>query len=205
MQTESRSINRQQSSVSVDKTISGYAGIYYDGTPATEAQLAPGVIERVHPGAFDAAIGSDGECLALYDHDDAMLIGKRSSGSLQLSIDTVGLMYASQYDQSDPVHQTVASRIRRGDCSGSSMTWLLPREGRNYERRSDGVIIRNITRIDAILDVGPTHKPYYTGTSSEMRSVGVDTADRIIAEARGELVDPPTDLDFYIALRGLNQ
>ena len=54
------------------KEISGFAAVYYDGTPRTEYQLTADIIERVHKGAFDAVLNSGEDIFALYHHKEEM-------------------------------------------------------------------------------------------------------------------------------------
>jgi len=186
------------------KEIAGYAAVYYDGTPRTEYRLGPEIIERVHSGAFDGVLKSQEDVFALYHHREEMILGRRSSGTLQLLSNVQGLAYVVPYDASDPTHQTVAARIKRGDVRGSSVTWRIPSDGQSFERRSDGMIVRNIHRAAVVIDVGPTHSPAYSGTSAEMRSeVTGEQLAEIRAVALRSLIEPPTPAEFWKITRGL--
>lgn len=196
LQIEFRTGNRPQ--------FRGLASVYYDGTPKTEYRLGPNIIERVHPGAFDEVLASGADILALYNHDENMLLGRLRSGSLKLKSEARGLAYAVPYDETDPTHQTVAARIRRGDAPGSSVTWKIGEDGQSFERRSsDGAIIRNIHRVGFMIDVGPTHSPAYTSTTAEMRSDPqyVPLAERDVESlaelAQQYLLEPPTPVEFW--------
>ncbi|HBE68821.1 MAG TPA: HK97 family phage prohead protease [Planctomycetaceae bacterium] len=180
-----------------NKAIRGYAAIYYDGTPATEYSVTGNVIERVHPGAFDEVLASQADMLALYNHEEAQLLGRRASGTLTLADESRGLSYSVPFDETDPVHQSVAARIRRRDVQGSSFTFVVDSSsGQSFERRSDGKIIRNLRKFRSVSDVGPTHLPSYRGTTAEFRSAGtLADLDRMAAEALG--LEPPTPVEFY--------
>jgi phage head maturation protease len=106
-------------------------------------------------------------------------------------------------DTSDPIHQTVAARIRRGDVRGSSVTWRLdPKGGQSFERRSDGMIVRNILKVAECIDVGPTHIPCYAGTSAEMRSELTDADIELLRmRAKEFLIEPPTPIEFFMRAR----
>lgn len=184
------------------KEFSGFAAVYYDGTPKTEYRLGPDIVERIMPGAFDGVLSSGEDVFALYHHQESMMLGRRSAGSLALDSTPQGLRYSVPFDATDPTHQTVAARIRRGDVRGSSVTWKVPENGQSFERRSDGAIVRNIRRVAAMLDVGPTHLPAYVGTSAELRSQLTTEQAATIAElARKALREPPTPIEFYFATR----
>lgn len=185
------------------KEISGFAAVYYDGTPRTEYQLTADIIERVHKGAFDAVLNSGEDIFALYHHKEEMMLGRRSAGTLALESDSRGLRYAVPYDATDPTHQTVAARIKRGDVRGSSVTWKIPPNGQSFERRSDGKVIRNIRQVAVLIDVGPTHIPAYTGTSAEMRAqLTEDQLAEMRSRILAEMIEPPTPIEIYLAMRG---
>ena len=72
--------------------IEGYAAVFYDGTERTEFRLGPNMVERIHPGAFDEAFRDD-DVVALFNHDQSLIIGRRSAGTLRLSLDARGARY----------------------------------------------------------------------------------------------------------------
>jgi uncharacterized protein len=207
MQTEQRSLigfEGFETEFRAGKEIAGFAAVYYDGTPKTEFQLTPDIIERVHRGAFDDVLNAGDDVFALYNHKEEMMLGRRSAGSLALDSDARGLRYSVPYDAADPIHQTVSARIKRGDVRGSSVTWQVPPNGQSFERRSDGMISRNIRRVAVMVDVGPTHLPAYTATSAEMRSqLTEQQVAEIAAAARRELLEPPTPIEIYRITKGL--
>lgn len=181
------------------KEISGLAAIYYDGTPATEYRLGENVVERVHKGAFDEVLARGDDCFALYHHREDMMLGRRSAGSLTLESTPRGLAYSVPFDNTDPIHQTVAARIRRKDVRGSSVTWKIPESGQSFERRADGMIVRNIKSVAVMFDVGPTHIPCYTGTSAEMRSeLTAEQLEELQRLAIKSLLEPPTPIEFLM-------
>ncbi len=176
------------------KNIEGMAAVYYDGTPQTQYQLTPKIIERIQPGAFDGVLRSKSDILGLYNHDGTQLLGRRSSGTLKLNNTSQGLHYSIPYDQTDPIHQTVAARIARRDVSGSSFSFSVDKQ--TFEKQADGMIVRNILSYKRVGDVGPTHIPAYPGTSAEFRNM------REIAQIELEAslafgVEPPTPIDFH--------
>src|SRR5579862_1952244 len=69
-------------------TITGYAALY----SVLSNELAPGVREKIAPGAFDAAL-TKSEVTANINHDDTFLLGRTSSGTLTLSTDSMGLRF----------------------------------------------------------------------------------------------------------------
>lgn len=178
------------------KEFTGLASVYYDGTAKTEYALGENMVERVHKGAFDRVLAAGQDCFALYHHREDMMLGRRSSGTLMLEDERRGLAYRVPYDDSDPIHQTVAARIRRKDVRGSSVTWKVNEQ--TFERRSDGKIVRNIHSVELMLDVGPTHIPCYASTSAEMRSeLSREQVADLERLAAGQLIEPPTPIEFW--------
>lgn len=164
------------------KKIAGYAAVFYRaGDPSTEYRIDENIVERIHPGAFDAAIRED-DVRCLYDHRADRILGRRAPGAmnatLRLSVDERGLRYECDPPESE---KGVVESIARGDISGSSMgfgvrTDLGHKRGRVvWERRSDGVRVRNIYDLE-LRDVSPTPFPAYSGSSAEARSLALADA-----------------------------
>jgi phage head maturation protease len=64
------------------RTISGYAVVF------NSLSLDLGSFkERVRPGAFAKSLANGPDVLCLYSHDDKQILGRRSSGTLELSKD----------------------------------------------------------------------------------------------------------------------
>lgn len=164
--------------------IEGYASVFYDGTPDTEYQLWDGAVERIMPGAFDRALKQD-DPVALFNHDPSQLLGRKSAGTLRLSVDEKGLRY--EIPPADTtVFRDVLEMQARGDLKGSSFGFWVKADQR---RKEDGVEIREITEVE-LLDVGPVTFPAYEGTNSRCyrcvtpdgRTIPLD--DRQVAEVR---------------------
>jgi len=104
--------------------ITGYAAVYYDGTPGTEFQLWENTVERILPGSFDSALARKDDARALFNHDPNLVLGRVSSGTLRLSADSKGL----KYEIVPPVTRTaedLVAMIQRGDVTGSSFEFLV--------------------------------------------------------------------------------
>lgn len=173
------------------KTIGGYAAIFYrSGDPSTEYEVWPGVIERIHAGAFDAAMKED-DVLCLFDHDDDRILGRHRPGvaesTLRLSVDERGL----KYETTLPDHElSVRSLIDRKDVDGSSFGFSVYTEygakrGHVVWEEKDGVQIRNIYDLQ-LFDVGPTPRPAYSGATAESRSLLLVPPPALLAEVDDE-------------------
>ena len=155
-----------------DRKITGYAAVFYrEGDPDTEYWITDDIVERIDRSAFDQVVGRD-DVLAVFNHNDDNLLGRSSANTLKLRIDDVGLRYEIRFDENDPDHVRVQSKINRGDLSGSSFAFFDPVSEWNDNVRyagRDGVSIRNITDVGNLYDVGPVSFPAYKGTSAGMR------------------------------------
>ncbi len=147
----------------------GLAAVFYDGSPATEYTLwdtptRGKAVERILPSAFDRAISED-DCRCLFNHDANYLLGRKSAGTLELVKEQRGLRYRVPFDHTDPDHQKIASKIKRGDLSGSSFAFNVT----NEEWRSEGnTEVRYISGVK-LYDVGPVVFPAYSGSTVGMR------------------------------------
>jgi uncharacterized protein len=172
--------------------IVGLAAVYFDPKDAARTQynLWENVFERIHPGAFDKAVGRD-DVRALQNHDPRLLLGRSVSGTLSLELTPAGLAYRIAPPNTTAGRDTVES-LRRGDIDGSSFAFAIERGGADWSEETVEVagasvtlVIRNIRSV-ALYDVGPVTYPAYTGTSSGTRSPGVFLIDSR-SDGSGEL------------------
>lgn len=144
------------------KVLSGYGAVFYRaGDPGTEYELMDGVFERINPRAFDRTLREDPDVYATLNHDDNMLLGRTTAGTLRLSVDAVGLKY--EIDLPDtPTGAEVFALASRGDLCGSSFSFFPVQ---SEQRVEDGRKI--IERLDVMLrELGPVVSPAYTGTTT---------------------------------------
>lgn len=144
--------------------LSGYAAIYYDGTPDTEYEFWSGFVERIMPGAFDRAIRED-DVRGLFNHDPHQILGRTRSGTLSISSDDKGLRYEIEPPDTH-VAGHVVEAVRREDVTGSSFAFLVTDEDWRME---DGVRVREIQGVQ-LFDVGPVTFPAYEATEAEVSS-----------------------------------
>lgn len=151
------------------KQIVGYASVFYDGTPDTEYELWPGLIERIMPGAFDRAIKEQHDVRALFNHNPDNLLGRTSADTLTLSVDKVGLRYVNT-PGATRVAGDVVAMIERSDLQGSSFAFMVKEE---VWRTVEDVDYREIVDVDPLFDVGPVTYPAYDATTTDTRAVDV--------------------------------
>jgi HK97 family phage prohead protease len=150
------------------KKVVGYGAVFYrEDEAGTEFKLRPNVKERISRSAFDEALERD-DARSLFNHDPNFVLGRKSAGTLRLSVDEVGLRYEVDLPDS---RQDVAEAIARGDVTGSSF-WFKPTK-ESESRDNDGNIIYTIENLE-LREVGPVTFPAYEATVSEMRDSKID-------------------------------
>ncbi len=157
--------------------IAGHAAVFFNvADPGTEYQLFTDCVERIRPGAFDAAISRD-DVRGLFNHDSNLILGRNTAGTLRLSVDARGLRY-----EIDPPDTTVAAdlieSLSRGDVTGSSFSFVPTRTTVEEVMRSDGSwrYVRWIDEVE-LYDVGPVTFPAYkSATSGVMTEADVNAA-----------------------------
>lgn len=173
--------------------ITGYAAVFYDQSdPGTEYMLYPGMRERILPGAFDRCIRERQDVAGLFNHAPDNLLGRVSSGTMRLSVDSRGLMYSIDLPDTQ-MGRDVAAMISRGDLKGSSFSFNVVRQSLQYNQSAPDDSdadddIRELQDLD-VMDVGPVVFPAYQSTTTGIRAIGDEAELRCaceqIAEPRG--------------------
>ncbi len=151
-------------------TLFGHAAVYYDGSPETQFELWPGVVERIMPRAFDRAVKED-DVRALFNHDPSMVLGRKSAKTLSLSADSRGLGYEISLGESSVAKDT-RDFVRRGEVTGSSFSFITTDERWVKE---EGLEVRQILGVQ-LFDVGPVTFPAYEGTTAGARGLAAVAA-----------------------------
>lgn len=175
------------------KRIVGYGAVFFrEGDPATEYQLWQDTYERIMPGAFDAAIRDD-DPVSLFNHDANFVLGRKSAGTLNVSVDAKGLRYEVTPPSSQTIQDLVVGPIERGELRGSSFMFR-PTDVAWVEQVRDGrnVSIREIRGV-RLAELGPVLFPAYEGTTTGLRSAG-DVANLDAERAKFLNTRPMTDI-----------
>jgi len=125
--------------------------------------------EEIAPGAFDDVLGDD--VRALFNHDPNFVLGRTTSGTLELSIDAEGLRYDIDPPDTQTVRDQVLAPLQRGDITGSSFAFRVAPDGDEWREEPDGLIVRTITRFSRLLDVSPVTYPAYPDAGAAARSL----------------------------------
>ncbi|MCP9267635.1 HK97 family phage prohead protease [Xenorhabdus sp. XENO-1] len=76
-------------------------------------------VEQFAPNAFSASLAAGTDVRALYEHDYTNLLGRTTSGTLQLSEDATGLRFELTPPDTQ-LGRDVLTLVERGDISGAS-------------------------------------------------------------------------------------
>ena len=143
--------------------IIGYAAVYN----RLSLDLG-GFKEEILPGAFDRILSRQrgkSDVVALFNHDSNIVLGRTSSGTLELSSDEKGLRYVV----TPPVSRAdVLELIQRRDVRGSSFAFTVGKDGEAFRTGESGQAIRQIREVSGLYDVGPVLVPAYPATSASV-------------------------------------
>lgn len=162
-----------QSDISVETgetspKITGYAAKF---SPARSGDLG-GFYEELAPGCFDKSLNdSTSECVGLFNHDANQILGRKSAGTLRLSVDSEGLKYEIDPPDTQVARDLMVS-MRRKDVKSSSFGFFCVKDSYKEDKKT-GQLIRTIHEAE-LFDVSPVVFPAYEDSSSQVRSLFPD-------------------------------
>lgn len=146
-------------------TIVGYGAVYN-----RETVIGGLFREVIMPGAFRKVTGTD--VFSLFNHDENIVLGRTTSGTLAISEDATGL----RYEVTPPAsRQDTIESIQRGDVTGSSFGFRVAENGDTWTRptKAGELALRTISEFSALRDVGPVTFPAFEETTAEARSAAM--------------------------------
>ena len=198
-QREFRMENAEQNG----NTIRGYAAVYN-----SDSEWMGGFYEQIEAGAFDNVMNDD--VRAYFNHDENLLLGRVSSGTLRIGTDARGLFYEVDLPNTTYAND-LTELMKRGDVNQSSFAFLIEKD--RWEQR-DGVTYRIIEKVSRLLDVSPVAQPAYPSATSELKKRDLESETKAEVETasedqKSESVEAPTeeanDTDLYLyKLKTLN-
>ena len=158
-----------------DLVLEGYFAVYGDIYNVWE-----GATESIAPGAFSESIS--GDVRALYNHDDSLILGRTSAGTLTLRDDSHGLWGSIKINRNDSDAMNAYERIKRGDVTGCSFGFNIESEETEY--RYDGTVHWTITKVNPLYEVSPCVFPAYGATTVSARGAELDAMKKRKLELR---------------------
>jgi len=159
---EIRKLDNKLNANSESRLIEGYALVFN----SMSEFLNNSFYEILDPNCLDGVIERS-DVYALLNHDfnkGVLARSKNGVGTLQLTVDSVGLKYSFEAPNTDLGNSTIEA-IKRGDITASSFCFSVS----NFEKiiQPDGTTLRKITQINQLHDISPVYVPAYEATSAE--------------------------------------
>ena len=136
--------------------LSGYA-IKFNKPSVAEAPFT----EYIAPHALDRVDMS--KVLVLYDHNYANVLGRVDAGTLDLSIDKVGLKFTVQVPDTS-LGRDVYANVKAGNLKGMSFGFTVAKGGDSWNRMNTKPT-RTINKIEKINEISIVSMPAYDDTS----------------------------------------
>ena len=130
----------------------------------TRSDNLGGFVETVARTAFTKTL-SEGDIVALRDHDTSRLLGRVSAGTLRLSVDQIGLHYEIDLPDTSEGRDT-GELLSRGDLRGSSFGFRAIED--DWTETESGYPLRVLIEVQ-LRDVGPVTFPAYSDTRASLR------------------------------------
>ena len=167
------------------KYIEGYASVF-NMQSRTIVENGRTFREIIRSGAFDEIIGSDIlNVVANVDHDMQRMLGRSTSGTLQLIIDTRGLKYTIEVPDTQLGRDTY-TQVERGDLYESSFAYGAREGDIEWGRdRGDGMLLRYINKVSALRDVAIVRNGAFKNTDVSLRSDSLDYIQELVKNTNG--------------------
>ena len=165
----------RMSGVPENKTIRGYAAMFnsmsYD---------LGGFREVIAPGAFSNVLATNPDVRLLYNHDDAAVMARTKSRTLELVEDEAGLRIWARVDMADPDVQRVIPKMMRADVDQMSFAFTVEEDDWD---ESAGYPLRTIRSIGELFEVSIVPFPAYEATKAEVYDRARSTGRVLVARA----------------------
>lgn len=170
--------------------VEGLAAVYEQETRITDC-YGEEFIEVIRAGAFDETDFDDVRLLVNHNFNGIALARSRRNNksdkpnTMQLSVDENGVNIKADLDTvNNEEARALYSAISRGDMDGMSFCFFVSPENERWQNR-DGVKVREIMKINKVIEVSAVNFPAYGGTNINSRSL--DSDRRALDNARAVL------------------
>lgn len=135
-----------------------------------ETNLYGNVYEQISPDSIPDDIGSQ-DIRALFNHDTAKVLGRTTSGTLELRKDALGIYGKVKINEQDTEALNIYSRVMRGDISSASFGFFL--NAQDIEEREDETVHITIRDIE-LFEVSVVTFPAYPQTEIGARKRSIE-------------------------------
>jgi HK97 family phage prohead protease len=161
------SLRNLESDTPNSRIVSGYALKF-----ETESQDL-GYIEIIKKGAITEETIMQSDIFARFNHDENTVLARSryGEGSLALELRDDGLYYEFEAPHT-AIGDELLEHLKRGEITTSSFAFTLPEDGSGdrWYKREDGVLVREILKIERLFDVSPVYEPAYLATTCSKRA-----------------------------------
>lgn len=172
--------------VTDSRTVEGYAVVF-----ESESENI-GWREVIHRGAITEETIKNSDVFAKFNHDSNKILArsKYGNGSLLIEVDDNGVRYMFESPKT-ALGDELLEYLHRGDITSSSFAFSIDCTDSSAERwyKKDGVIYRDIYKIDKLYDVSPVFNPAYESTSCNARFEEVKATSSEIDNKMNLLLD----------------
>ena len=147
--------------------IEGYAIVYNQLSKPMAFPSTGKFREIINVGAASESLRNSPDLPMLYNHKPDDILGRTSSGTLQLREDATGIFFSLDIPDTQ-LGRDVRTLVKRGDIRGASFHITVPQGGDSWTNSKDGRI-RTVNKL-AIGEVSLTPFPAYEQTSAALRS-----------------------------------
>lgn len=137
-------------------------------------ELWPGAKESINAGAFTNSLKNN-DIRCLYNHDTSQVLGRKSSGTLELKEDGIGLWGRVKINDKDTDALNVYHKVERQDIKGCSIGFNIIDEDVDY--KSDGTVKWTIKEAD-LHEVSICVFPAYEDTTIQARKKDIEIVKR---------------------------
>lgn len=153
-------IEKREDTGEGDLYLEGYFAVFN-----SDYELWPGATESIAPGAFTDCIS--GDVRALYNHDQNIVLGRTTSGTLELKEDSRGLHGRIKINRDDSDAMNAYSRIQREDVNQCSFGFDI--ESEEFTENGDGTCHWTIKKVNPLYEISPCVFPAYEETAVSAR------------------------------------
>src|SRR5262245_49385981 len=158
------------------KVITGYAAMFN-----SPSQDLGEFVEVIKPGAFTKSLANGADVRCLFNHDESMVLGRTTAGTLRLSEDSVGLRFECELGNQSYATDLYES-IKRGDINQCSFGFYCTADRWVQISEAPGVM-REVLEAE-VFDVSPVTFPAYQATSLNARSMFPDGKEHVETHVR---------------------
>lgn len=156
------------------RTIEGYAVVFEkESRMMFDWWKGKKFVEVIKRGAVTADDLRKWDIKALAEHDRSRLLARsyNGKGTLTLTVDEYGVKYRFEAPNTAEGDNAI-ELIKRGDIFGSSFAYTSDEASNvTYTKRTDGSLLREVTKLDRMYDISIVTDPAYFGTDVTVRSV----------------------------------